>query len=265
MKQKFEDLKLIIQNDRRVWLGLAIVLVLVFVYFITADRTGQRPTSGNEGPRTAQRKEAPVLNDSYKDLTTAFQQEIQRLSKTSQETSDNVKRLSTDLEEHKTRSQGIFDTLVDRLEELGKEVTKLREDNASPEARAVRNPDGTQRQGGAQGTPQDSKDGMETIGFKEATVPPPPPPPKKPVKMKVISPGDVVPVRLMTGVNAPVDGTPYPVVFKIAGPITGPDGSTLEIGERSFALPISHFGIATGIARWSRSMAGLSAKMVSAA
>jgi hypothetical protein len=40
-----------------------------------------------------------------------------------------------------------------------------------------------------------------------------------------------VPVLLLTGVNAPTDGTPYPVVFQLGGDITGPDGSSLNLGE----------------------------------
>ena len=31
--------------------------------------------------------------------------------------------------------------------------------------------------------------------------------------------------------NAPTDGTPYPVVFKLVGPVEGPDGSSLDLGE----------------------------------
>jgi hypothetical protein len=38
-------------------------------------------------------------------------------------------------------------------------------------------------------------------------------------------------VELLTGVAAPTDGTPYPTVFRVMGPVVGPDGSSLDVGE----------------------------------
>jgi hypothetical protein len=44
-------------------------------------------------------------------------------------------------------------------------------------------------------------------------------------------PGDSVRVKLLAGVNAPTDGTPYPVVLKLLGSVMGPDGNTIPLGE----------------------------------
>jgi conjugal transfer pilus assembly protein TraB len=44
-------------------------------------------------------------------------------------------------------------------------------------------------------------------------------------------PGDSVRVKLLAGVNAPTDGTPYPVVLKLLGDVIGPDGNTIPLGE----------------------------------
>jgi conjugal transfer pilus assembly protein TraB len=44
-------------------------------------------------------------------------------------------------------------------------------------------------------------------------------------------PGDSVRVKLLAGVNAPTDGTPYPVVMKLVGDVTGPDGNAVPLGE----------------------------------
>jgi hypothetical protein len=38
-------------------------------------------------------------------------------------------------------------------------------------------------------------------------------------------------IKLLAGVNAPTDGTPYPVVFKLISDVYGPDGSALPLGE----------------------------------
>jgi conjugal transfer pilus assembly protein TraB len=55
-------------------------------------------------------------------------------------------------------------------------------------------------------------------------------PPQKP-KLAAIMPGDSVRVKLLAGVNAPTDGTPYPVVLKLIGDVTGPDGNSVPLGE----------------------------------
>jgi hypothetical protein len=44
-------------------------------------------------------------------------------------------------------------------------------------------------------------------------------------------PGDSVRVKLLAGVNAPTDGTPYPVVLKLVGDVMGPDGNSVPLGE----------------------------------
>ena len=43
--------------------------------------------------------------------------------------------------------------------------------------------------------------------------------------------GDSVRLKLLAGVRAPTDGTPYPVVFKLVGDVYGPDGTALPLGE----------------------------------
>jgi len=70
---------------------------------------------------------------------------------------------------------------------------------------------------------------MDTIGFDDKTVVPPPAPQRE--KVAFVGAGDSVRIKLLAGVNAPTDGTPYPVVFQLSGDITGPDGSTLPLGE----------------------------------
>jgi hypothetical protein len=44
-------------------------------------------------------------------------------------------------------------------------------------------------------------------------------------------PGDSVRVKLLAGVNAPTDGTPYPVVLKLISNVMGPDGNAVPLGE----------------------------------
>jgi hypothetical protein len=81
-------------------------------------------------------------------------------------------------------------------------------------------------QGGGAGLEADAP---ESFGFDDQRVAPPAPPPVKPVA--VVGEGDSVRVRVLAGVNAPTDGTPYPVVLQLIGDVNGPDGSQLPLGE----------------------------------
>ena len=75
----------------------------------------------------------------------------------------------------------------------------------------------------------------------------PPPPPVREIPSKKVSvvareilPGDFVELELIRGVSAMKDETPYPAVFRLVGPILGPNGSEMEInGGELFAR--AHF------------------------
>ncbi len=72
-------------------------------------------------------------------------------------------------------------------------------------------------------------DSQESFGFDDQKVAPPALPPAKPIA--VVGEGDSVRVKILAGVNAPTDGTPYPVVLQLTGDVQGPDGSQLPLGE----------------------------------
>jgi conjugal transfer pilus assembly protein TraB len=88
---------------------------------------------------------------------------------------------------------------------------------------------------GPDGEPQMDGGMMASFGDTSNTeVAPPPPPPDR--KKVVIMPGDTLRVRLLSGVHAPTDGTPYPVVVEAVGDVQGPDGSSLPIGKARFVV-----------------------------
>jgi hypothetical protein len=72
-------------------------------------------------------------------------------------------------------------------------------------------------------------DGLEPLVQEVPEVEVPPPPPVQ--KTALIGAGDSVRVKLLAGVNAPIDGSPYPVLMKLVSDVYGPDGSALPLGE----------------------------------
>ncbi len=218
MNDRIKDLKLRLQHDRRIW-AVAGVITLGTVIWLLTDTDKRHPSLPQSTTQASKQGMGEI--EAYQDLITSFRSKINDLSTATKEQQQIVKRIDTDFQEHKQRATGIFETLVDKLEELGRAVDRLEQNSKA----------GTENVSGSSDTDTSGEpDALESIGFQEATVPPPPPPPK-PLRVSVISPGDSVPLQLLTGVNAPVDGTPYPVVFKLTGPISGPDGSALDVGE----------------------------------
>ncbi len=219
MSQQLEDLKLLIKNDRRIWAAGGFVVVALLFWLMTGAGDS-RPRRGRVAPPITASQAGTGAEEQYGDLIVAFQNEIETAKKERQETQDILYRTTQDFKQHKERVTGIFETLVDKFEQLAREVDTLA---AAMRARAEQVPEISRPE-------LDGPDELEPIGFADKpTVAPPAPEP--PPRVSVIAPGDSVPVRLLTGVNAPTDGTPYPVVFELSGPVAGPDGSALDLGE----------------------------------
>jgi len=217
MSQQLEDIKLLIKNDKRLWFVAGFLIVALLVTMLTG--------TGGKKKRRIVRETAPSSQgmgseEAYGDLIVAFKNDIENAKGERKEMFDVLHRTTVDLKEHKERVTGIFETLVDKFEQLAREVDSL--------AAAMRNqqdqiPLPTRQE-------LEGPDELEPLGFDTPTVTPPPPEPQ-PLRVSVIAPGDQVQVELITGVNAPTDGTPYPVVFRLVGSIEGPDGSALDLGE----------------------------------
>ena len=222
LKEQFTNTKLIIQNDRKVWaIGGAIVLILVVWMFSNKEtRTSYIPTGGT-GQTSSQQTTGQAT--AFNDLVTGLKQKVDKVASTTEEQGKSLERTISDYQRDRKQFQGIFESVADRLDSVDRSISELGKSIEDLRNRADRDMTVDPVLSGTMA-------GSETFGFEVNTVPPPPAPPQ-PLKMTFISPGDTVPVKLLTGVNAPVDGTPYPVLFQLKGPITGPDGTSLDLGE----------------------------------
>lgn len=228
MNQKLQDMKMMFQSDRRVWAGAGAVMLLIMIWAMSNTEPRRTPKGTGQIETTTANNPSNGATEAYNDLTIAFREDLESVTRASAENQAVIKKMSREMSEYKDRTTSIFQTLVDRMEELNREVDRLAEVTATAGASAnIAVEAGAIDQSGG---PVIEQDDIEPIGFETTDVPvPPPAPPTE--RMSVISPGDVAPLKLLTGVNAPVDGTPYPVVFKVTGPINGPDGASLDVGE----------------------------------
>ncbi len=216
MGRKIDDLTLTLMNDSRIrFAALFIVLVLV-IWGLTRDT----PHGRVRHPDESASKPAQGAEGAYGDLIYAFQSQLKESKDDQAEMKAVLTRTNSKLEENKERFTGIIENFVDRFEQLSREVDNL----ASVVSKPQESPLAYTK------TPETPEEGIESFGGE---LPPPPPFPLPPRRHRVsmITPGASVDVMLLTGVYAPVDGAPYPVVFEFGGPIRGPNGLTLDLGE----------------------------------
>lgn len=225
MKQKIDDLKLILKTDRKIWAGAGFLVVALLIWMLKSDETIQQPTSMEREPLPVATVASTVATDSYGDLIAAFRSNVDQVQQENKTNKASIDRLTNDFREYREQSKGLFENFVDKIEQLNTEVGNL---STQLQQRQTENAAAPGQPGSNE--PAQQENALEAIGFEVPTVPPPPVK-LEPIRASVISPGDSAKAILLTGVNAPVDGTPYPVVLKIVGPITGPDGSSVDIGE----------------------------------
>lgn len=219
MKQKLEDLRLLVQGSRKakfaVFVGVIAIVFLLFGPKGAPPRTPRvKPTDPAENPTTLS-----ASREQSGDLISRFQGDVAAIQKSVEQNQRETIQVKEDLKQNEERTTQILKKLIDQMS-----------------AQEQQSPTGAGVQGAAvavddpyAATGDDNEgDELESFANEEPEVGPPPPPPVK--KVAFVGTGDSVRVKLLAGVNAPTDGTPYPVVFELAGEIAGPDGSTLPVG-----------------------------------
>jgi len=223
VKEKFEDAKALAKNDRKIWFISGFVGLVLVVWFFTVDNTGNHRNKGKDQPAPVQ---TSTFNkeDAYVDLIKAFQNDMGDVQRGMTSMQQSLERVKTDTDSTNERYAGIFKRMLTQVEELTDEVETLKKAPQQEDRGSAGNANDGQPK-------QEPGNEVVALGFEKELMPPPPPTAPVGSKVTFISPGDAVPIQLLTGVNAPTDGTPYPVVFKLKGPIRGPDGSSLDLGE----------------------------------
>lgn len=222
MNQLINDWKLILKNDRRLWAaGGLIGFIILFLMFTHQPERPLPPVSGGQNT-------GGVLpdgdNSAAKDLMTAFTTEMNSIKNQAREKEEEIAKLNRDLKSTSEETGGILSRIVEEIESIKDTQNKIQErieQKPEPSVSSTSTEQGLEGEGG-----------IVPFGFNpEATVEEPKPISQEITRMTAIMPGDAVQATLLTGVNAPTDGTPYPSVFRLDGPIRGPDGSALDLGS----------------------------------
>ena len=216
MVQALKDFSLKVRSDRKtqVLTGLA-CLALVYLFFGETRTRGPR----RQAPTPVQDVQNDP-NERWVDLMQRFTADINKLTQASTRNQADLQELRKDMTEYEATTAEIFKKILERLQEVDQSRVS---DGGAGGPRVLGGDDPTLLLGQQEGT-------LEPIGPADAIADAPPPRPKQ-VKLAAIMPGDSVRVKLLAGVNAPTDGSPYPVVLKVVSDVQGPDGNSLPIGE----------------------------------
>lgn len=225
MKQKIEDFKVLIKNDRRILVGIGLVFFALLLFVFTDSnqkKTRRLSPQVVANAETQGSKQGSDANKVFEELISAYGNDIGALKDEARKSQQERDRIFQKLDEQEKNFSGMLEGVVDELEHINKSVEELRNKQTSDNSGGDKDIDGSKG--------QQLGSTMDRVLWDTPDLPPAPEEPQR-KRVKVITPGDSVPLELLTGVAAPVDGTPYPVVFRLTGPVTGPDGAALEVGE----------------------------------
>jgi hypothetical protein len=217
MKQFLRDLPLRLKSDRKTQL-MAVAVIGCVMYLALAPQTPRR------GPKPKQKVEAATShndpNERWTDLIERFNGQLNQLTTQSASLREDLDSQKKAMQEYEATTAEIFKKILERLAEV--------QNNSGAQPAPAGNP-----QSIGEMTAPDlvgaQPDELEGLGAPDIAAGPPALPVKP--KLAALMPGDSVRVKLLAGVNAPTDGTPYPVVLKLVSDVVGPDGNSVPLGE----------------------------------
>jgi len=238
MRQKVQDALLLLKSERK-YQFIAVVVMIFIAVSVLSPGGGPRRAGGQSKPQpvTAGRGET---DEAYRDLVTRFNENLTDLGRKMDDNERRDSERDKNIQDLEQRSADIFRKILEQMAQQGEgrggnggPVAGIGTDDLSAPAPYDIGPGDLSADGlgsGTGGGGQMASADLDSFGdVADAPVAPPPPPP--PAKVAYVSAGDSVRIKLLAGVNAPTDGTPYPVVFQLDGNVAGPDGSALPLGE----------------------------------
>lgn len=239
MNQKINDLILLLKNDRKYQVLCLVAIVGLVVSLVLPGKEPPLKKPTQPASQTVARN-ATGHEEAAKDLARSFDQRLNTMQSNVSQIEKKLGDLQRQGEESTQRTAAILTKFLDRLQEAentAKNASAVGGAGVNPE---VINSGGVVGEGGDPGayggdggaefSPAPDEQGIESFGATDQPIVAPPPAPKT-GKAAIIAAGDSVRIKLLAGVNAPTDGTPYPVVFKLVDDVVGPDGSALPLGE----------------------------------
>lgn len=221
MKSRITDFIELFKNDTKTRILTIVGVVFAGALFYTLS----------EPPHTRQPQKRASIDrsssgranqEAYQDLMLRFKTQVTELQKRQEDQKQDIQGIRKDLADYDERTAAILSKILDKVS--SQQVSSDGLSGGEIPIEPVPIGEDVVGQGRAP-----KPEGMESFGLAKARVAPPPKP--EPIKVAHVGVGDSTRVELLAAVNAPTDGTPYPTLFKLTGPVYGPDGSQLPLGE----------------------------------
>ena len=228
MARKTDDIKMMVTKDRKTQMtiiGVGVFLVIGLMVFLTsADKyKTKRITTTRTSTKTVTPKD-----EHLDDFVKSFKSDLTQLQKDQVEAQKEMKELGNRLDVYERRTSDIFKKILEKIADIevgsGGNGYDVNNTSVVSDDLMLEDQDNVDNNGEGEG-----QDQLESFFDEKENVKPV----QKEIKKKVafVAPGDTVRVKLLGGVNAPTDGTPYPVIFKLISHVAGPDNSQLPLGE----------------------------------
>ena len=214
MRQKLKDTLLLITHDKRTgFFALCVVGLLIYMVInMNPPRKPKVKASESEEIKTG----STNRDENISETIDFFTKRVSSIDQKLESSAKQVDILTEKLASNEERTAEVMHQMIERIRGLESGLANA----------------GNYQKGDGGGIPGiEPHGGLAAWGNVDdgAAVAPPAQPERK--KVAFIGAGDSVRVRLLAGVNAPTDGTPYPVIFEMLSDVYGPDGSALPLGE----------------------------------
>jgi hypothetical protein len=219
MKQKLQDFVLIVKESRKAkFILIAVLLAILFLIFNPSGGPRKRLV-----PPSPEANETQIMpSESAQDILERFAQDVEQIKTRQIEVQNQLEEQRKVIHSYDERTAKIMKRMLNRITEAEEQIQDLSSQGTSTAGQA----------GGDGGAPIPEQDPTDLVTFGPVDeVPAEPIKPVKESRTAFVGAGDSVRVKLLSAVNAPIDGTPYPVVLKLVDDIIGPDGSRLPVGE----------------------------------
>jgi hypothetical protein len=240
MSQKLKDFITRVKTERRfTFLALGICAAILFLFIGSNPTPRKKPNTALNTGQQNQKVAALAQKEAYEDIITRFQTDLSNMREESKAARAESEELKKSMKDYEERTAQIFNQIIKKMADQPSGSNSYAANAAAVTGGAAAGagampprPIDVASNDGMSSTIDDvslSNQELESFGLEGKQVAPPAPPPVE--KVAFIGAGDSVRVKLLAGVNAPTDGTPYPVVFKLISDVYGPDGSNLPVGE----------------------------------
>ena len=218
IRQVLSDFSLKLKEDRKTQVLVGVV-ILFFLWGALGSSQKRAPRVQVEEEEIRVDTGATAESEQSRDIVNSLGVKVNEAMKLSQKESEKLQELAEQVNTDNQKTAEILRKIIEKITDIETAAANKNSNNDTPPI---------PQEGADIEVPEDQ--GLTSFGELDAAeVEIPKAPERK--HLAVIGAADSVKVKLLAGVHAPTDGTPYPVVLELIDDVVGPDGTSLPLGN----------------------------------